>query len=110
VSGEPHTVPVPAATFTPAMLDRLFADLWAGEHYRPPAPRLPPDPFCAAVLFPLPDALAGLRHELIATGTPVHPRDLPYLDPVQGPAPAVCTRLPHPDSPWHWDGRGTWWR
>lgn len=42
--------------------------------------------------------------------TLVSPEMVPYLMPVQGPAPLVCARDSHPDSPWHWDGKGTWWR
>jgi hypothetical protein len=60
-------------------------------------------PFCGEELFRLPESmhasvilrLAALRFRIA---------------PVQGPASAVCMREPHPDSPWHWDGTGTWWR
>ncbi len=108
--GPERAAPLPSATFTPAMLGRFFAGLWDGERCRPPAPGMPPDPFCTATLFAIPDPNAGLRRELIATGTPVHPRDLPYLAPVQGPAPLACALSPHPEGTWHRDGRGTWFR
>jgi len=58
---------------------------------------------CAVVLFPLPPRVP-------APGFPVHPLDVVHFGPVHGPAPARCARDPHPGSPWHWDGRGTWWR
>lgn len=58
---------------------------------------------CSAVLFPV---ASGLPLPV----EPVHPLDVAYFNPVQGPCPAVCAREPHPDSPLHWDGRGTWWR
>ncbi|HTR93725.1 MAG TPA: hypothetical protein VMI73_18500 [Trebonia sp.] len=57
---------------------------------------------CDAVLFPLPPRVPS-------PGFPVHPLDVVHFGPVHGPAPAACAREPHPDSPWHWDGRGTWW-
>jgi hypothetical protein len=57
---------------------------------------------CGAVLFQLP-ARAPRPSE------PVHPLDVVYFAPAQGPRPAVCLREPHPDSPYHWDGQGTWW-
>lgn len=67
---------------------------------------------CRATLFEPDDRIRqAVIGELIATGTPVHPREAAWLNaPVQGPAPLACAREPHPDSPWHWDGRGTWWR
>ena len=61
---------------------------------------------CGAGLFPLPESPGKA---VALTGIPVHPSYLPYCAPVQGPAPAFCAREPHPGSPWHWDGRGTWW-
>lgn len=67
---------------------------------------------CRAVLFPLEPSrhLAALVvREAWANGVPVHPLLVPYGDPVQGPRPAACAREPHPDSPWHWNGR-TWWK
>lgn len=68
-------------------------------------------PSCGVMLFaPQPGMPDAFKAELIATGTPVHPVHARRLAPVQGPQPAVCAREPHPDSPWHWDGRGTWWR
>jgi hypothetical protein len=52
---------------------------------------------CGAVLFPLhwpePPWFAGFDPE-----------------PQQGPSPAYCAREPHEPSPWHWDGKSTWWR
>jgi hypothetical protein len=79
------------------------AEEWAAAHPRP----------CGAVLFPLEpprDIVTFVVLEARANGVPVHPLMIPYGDPVQGPQPAACAREPHPDSPWHWDGRGTWWR
>lgn len=104
---------------TPEMIRRALDDLWNAPRREP---FLPPSLLvvlaaedavrpCKAKLFaPAPDAIDAWRGELIATGTPVHPRDLVYFEPVQSPAPLACAREPHPDSPWHWDGRGTWWR
>lgn len=61
-------------------------------------------PFCGAELFPLPQPVmvieAGFSSQFV----------LRWKDPVQGPHSPVCACGPHPDSPWHWDGRGTWWR
>lgn len=73
----------------------------------------PPSPLaCEAELFAPDDSLRlATKAWLIATDTPVHPLHAAWLNaPVQGPAPLACAREPHPDSPWHWDGRGTWWR
>lgn len=67
---------------------------------------------CGAVLFPLEpsrDIVTLVVHEAWANGVPVHLM-VPYGGPVQGPRPAARARDPHPDSLWHWDGRGTWWR
>jgi hypothetical protein len=100
-------------TLTPEVVYRGLDALWNPRSRRTilPAPQ-PADPtVCSAVLFAPDDSLIrAVKHELIAAGTPVHPFDLPYLGPAQGPRPAVCAREPHPDSPYHWDGRGTWWR
>lgn len=63
---------------------------------------------CGAVLFPLPDD--PLTSVVIWAGEPVHPDIARQCGPVQGPRPAVCAREPHPDSPYHWDGKGAWWR
>lgn len=67
---------------------------------------------CGAALFAPDESLVNaVRAELILTGTPVHPLDAAWLNaPVQGPVPLACAREPHPDSPWHWDGQGTWWQ
>lgn len=67
---------------------------------------------CGATLFAPDESLRNaIRAELILTGTPVHPLHAAVASaPAQGPAPLTCAREPHPDSPWHWDGRGTWWR
>ena len=104
---------------TPEAIARSLDELWNAPR---PEPFLPPSLLvqlaaedavrpCKATLFaPGPDAIDALIGELIATGTPVHPRDLAHLGPVQGPARLACAREPHPDSPWHWDGHGTWWR
>jgi len=106
-------------TLTPEAIRRSLDELWNMPRREP---WLPADLLvllaaedavrpCKARLFaPGPDAIDALVGELTATGTPVHPRDRAYLGPVQGPAPLACAREPHPDSPWHWDGRGTWWR
>lgn len=76
-----------------------------------PPPELQDPTMCGAVLFAPDDSLIrAVEIELIATQTPVSPLDAPYFDPVQGPVPAACAREPHPDSPYHWDGRRTWWR
>ena len=66
---------------------------------------------CGAALFAPDESLVNaIRAELIMTGTPVHPLQAAWLNaPVQGPAPPACAREPHPGSPWHWDGCGTWW-
>lgn len=58
-------------------------------------------------LFPLPPCL---RDYFLGSGIAVHPLDMAYFGRLQGPRPATCARELHPDSPWHWDGRGTWWR
>ncbi len=67
---------------------------------------------CGTTLFAPDESLVNaIRAEPILTDTPVHPLEAAWLNaPVQGPAPLECAREPHPDSPWHWDGRGTWWR
>jgi hypothetical protein len=86
------------------------------EMWNPPTPpaRVPdvPDPFCKASLFELDDSLRNaIRLEIITWGIAVHPVEAAFLNaPVQGPAPLRCALLPHPDSPWHWDGQGTWFR
>jgi hypothetical protein len=69
-------------------------------------------PSCGVMLFAPDESLVNaIRAELILTDTPVHPLDAAWLNaPVQGPVPAACAREPHPESPWHWDGSGTWWR
>lgn len=57
---------------------------------------------CGAVLFPLPPRVPD-------PGFPVHPCDVAYFAPRQGPSPVACAREPHEGSPWHWHC-GTWWR
>ena len=83
---------------------RQFDGLLAVLHGEPPS--------CGVMLFaPDEGPIPAIRYELIRTGTPVHPLDAAWLNaPLQGPRLAACAREPHPDSPWHWDGRGTWWR
>lgn len=69
-------------------------------------------PVCGAVLFPLEPSrhLAALAvREAWANGVPVHPLLVPYGEPMQGPQPARCARLPHPEGTWHWN-EGTWWQ
>lgn len=62
---------------------------------------------CQATLFPLPfDPLIGVVYWF---GEPVHPDIAARCGHVAGPAPLVCKRQPHADSPWHWND-GTWWR
>lgn len=108
-------------TLTPAMISRALDDLWTGQRES----RLPGrfagllpmikgrSPLaCGAELF-APDELLvnAVKAELILAGTLVHPLEAAWLNaPVQGPAPLACAREPHPDSPLHWDGHGTWWR
>lgn len=109
-----------AGTLTPEIIDRSLNEFWNGPRRGPHRFRgllsllngdAIPEPRCEAVVFAPDDALIrAVKVELIVTGTPVHPRDAPYLGPVQGPAPLACARDPHPDSLWHWDGRGTWFR
>jgi hypothetical protein len=65
------------------------------------------DLFCGAPLLPLPPCP---RDYFRGSGIAVHPAEIAYFDPLQGPQPARCAREPHPGSPWHWDGRGTWFR
>jgi len=62
-------------------------------------------PICGAVLFGAEIPLM----RVIAMEIPVHPHDLAYCAPVQGPAPLVCVRDPHPGYPVHCDGNGTLW-
>jgi hypothetical protein len=107
-----------AGTLTPAMIGRALDDLWRWRAPRRevlPAVQLlarPAPPwFCGATLFaPDESLMLAVKAELITTDTPVHPLDVVHFDPQQGPAPLACAREPHPDSPWHWDGCGTWWR
>lgn len=67
---------------------------------------------CGSRLFAPDESLvSAIKAELILAGTAVHPLEAAWLNaPVQGPVPLECAREPHPDSPWHWDGRGTWWQ
>jgi hypothetical protein len=107
-------------TLTVAAIDRALDECW-----RPPLRRriLPYGwkwlPFgrpesagrCTATLFaPDESLMLAIKAELIVTDTPVHPLHLVHFKPQQGPAPLACEREPHPDSPYHWDGHGTWWR
>jgi hypothetical protein len=109
-------------TLTPEAISKALDSLWNRDRER-----RRPDRFtglrsvlgggmsplaCGAALFAPDESLVNaVRAELILAGTPVHPLEAAWLNaPVQGPAPASCAREPHPDSPWHWDGRGTWWR
>lgn len=105
---------------TPEIIGRALDELWNpprrpvlpyGWKWLPPG-KLPSPLACEAALFAPDESLVNaVKAELIMTGTPVHPMEAAWLNaPVQGPAPAVCAREPHPDSPWHWDGAGTWWR
>jgi hypothetical protein len=97
-------------TLTPKMIGRALDDLWAGRWNAGP-PTLYPDeylaqlarPLCGALLFPLPPR-APVPVE------PVHPLDVPYFAPVQGPQPAACALDEGHRTGWHWDGRGTWFR
>jgi len=103
--------PIAGGTLTQDAIERALAGLWNPPPYPLRPLSLPPDPFCPAALFvPGESSADALRYALIATGTPVHPLDADRLAPLQGPAPLTCARLPHPGNPWHWDGRGTWWR
>lgn len=100
----------PGDTFTPEVISRALDEMWQPKR-RAHVPAMPPDPFCPAKLFAPDESLKlAIKHELIATGIPVHPLDVVYFEPAQGPAPLTCAREPHPDNPWHWDGRGTWFR
>jgi len=106
-------------TLTPEVIDRALDALW-----NPPRREILPFgwnrlPFarptsplaCGAMLFaPDESLMLAIKAELILTGTPVHPLHLVHFEPQQGPAPLACAREPHPGSPWHWDGSGTWWR
>lgn len=59
-------------------------------------------PRCGALLFPLPPrALIPVE--------PVHPLDVPYFAPVQGPQPAACALDRDHRIGWHWCD-GTWWK
>jgi hypothetical protein len=62
---------------------------------------------CGTELFPLP--ANELRALVLWAQEPVHPDVARRCGPVHGPQPAMCVMDPHPGSPWHWDGRGTWW-
>jgi len=112
---------LPAGTLTPGIVARALDEMWhPGRPACPPGSRDPiedlPAPLsgsgsCRAALFAPDESLVlAVRAELILRNTPVHPLDLPYLAPAQGPAPLACARGPHPDGTWHWDGRGTWFR
>lgn len=59
------------------------------------------------LLFPVPDN--KYRNFVIWLQQPVSPDLFAYCGHTQGPQPAKCVR-DHPNDPWHWDGRGTWWR
>lgn len=68
-------------------------------------------PGCTARLFVPDEAVKNaFRDELIMRSIPVHPSQIGYFDPAQGPAPLACVREPHPEGTWHHDGRGTWFR
>jgi|HubBroStandDraft_4_1064222.scaffolds.fasta_scaffold113563_2 hypothetical protein len=97
---------------TPAMISRALDEMWnPPPRALPPAARLLPPWFCGAALFaPDESLMLAVKYELIARRTPVHPLHAVHFVPQQGPAPLSCEREPHPDSPWHWDGTGTWWR
>lgn len=102
-----------ARTLTRGGIERMLDEMWEREHpYRelrevfPP----PPDPdraACGAVLYPLP---TDIWEPAIWRGQVVDPVIARMIGPMQGPQPAACARKPHPDSPYHWDGRGTWWQ
>lgn len=56
------------------------------------------------------DILGALHNRFLPAGGPrLFAVRTPESGPVYGPQPAVCTLDPHPRSPWHCDGRGTWW-
>ena len=101
-------------TLTPAAIDRALNEMWNPPRRRTLPrlyPRLVPPWSCGATLFaPDESLMLAIKAELILTGTPVHPLHLVHFEPQQGPAPLACAREPHPGSPWHWDGSGTWWR
>lgn len=66
---------------------------------------------CGTELLPPPqDTIAMFARAAAGWGAAVNPQIVPRLGRVHGPRPARCAREPHPNSPWHWDGRGTWWR
>ena len=112
-----------AGTLSLAMLDRMFDEMWNQPHpdayldasspardweYGYGSSRMDRQPTrCNAVLFPLP---TDMWEPAIWRGQVVHPAIVRMIGPMQGPQPAACAREPHPDSPYHWDGRGTWWR
>lgn len=115
-----HGRPAGGGTLTPEIIRRSLDYLWSQQReQRNPARftglrsmlALKSPLACGDTLFaPIPGMSDMLKAELIATGTPVHPLHAAWLNsPVQGPAPLECAREPHPDSPWHWDGQGTWW-
>jgi hypothetical protein len=106
-----------AGSLSAATVDRWLDEMWWCRDHYPEPPRFEGlDDFitsttpgwCGAVLFPLPDD--PLTSFLLWAQEPVHPDVARQCGPVQGPRPAVCARDPHPDSPYHWDGKGTWWR
>ena len=101
-------------TLTPAAIDRALNEMWNPPRRRTLPrlyPRLVPPWSCGATLFaPDESLMLAIKAELILTGTPVDPLHLVHFEPQQGPPPLACAREPHPGSPWHWDGSGTWWR
>lgn len=108
-------------TLTPEMISRSLDELWnRRREQRDPARftglrsmlALKSPLACGDRLFAPDESLVNaVKAELILTGTAVHPLEAAWLNaPVQGPTPLECAREPHPDSPWHWDGHGTWWR
>jgi hypothetical protein len=107
-----------AGTLTLDMIRQSLDALWNGDRENPIDDRFTgllnilkgedaPRPCCKATLF---EPEVPLMRLIAMEGIPLHPCDVVYCGPIQGPTPLACAREPHPGSPWHWDGRGTWWR